>query len=170
MVKDKKPETGRVLLPSDVRPRKYRLALAPDLSRFTFDGSVEVDIDIVNPTRCVVLHAAELDFTQVELVQDGVILRPVATRVDEHGETASLEFDRPLAVGKGVLRIVFTGRLNDQMRGFYRSEYTLGGQKRIMAVTQFEATDARRAFPCWDEPAVKATFEVTLAVPADRTA
>lgn len=63
---------------------------------------------------------------------------------------------------------MFNGQLNDQMRGFYRSVYTVNGEERTLAVTQFEATDARRAFPCWDEPALKAVFEVTLVVPRDR--
>ncbi|XP_023932531.1 puromycin-sensitive aminopeptidase, partial [Lingula anatina] len=74
-------------------------------------------------------------------------------------------------VGPGKLHFSFTGILNDKMRGFYRSKYTHpNGETRHGAVTQFEATDARRAFPCWDEPAVKATFDVTLVVPKDRVA
>ncbi|GFR58996.1 puromycin-sensitive aminopeptidase [Elysia marginata] len=70
----------------------------------------------------------------------------------------------------GTLNIKFTGELNDKMKGFYRSKYTLNDQEKYLAVTQFEATDARRAFPCWDEPACKATFDVTLVVPKDRIA
>jgi len=82
--------------------------------------------------------------------------------------TASFTFDQPLPTGPGVLTLHFRGILNDQMAGFYRSEYTNSkGEKKMMATTQFEAIDARRCFPCWDEPARKATFTVTLTVPAD---
>ncbi|PIO38912.1 hypothetical protein AB205_0151840 [Aquarana catesbeiana] len=73
--------------------------------------------------------------------------------------------------GTGMLKIDFVGELNDKMKGFYRSKYnTASGEVRYAAVTQFEATDARRAFPCWDEPAIKATFDVILIVPKDRVA
>ena len=74
-------------------------------------------------------------------------------------------------VGEAQIHLEFTGTLNDQMKGFYRSQYTSSdGETRHAAVTQFESTDARRALPCWDEPAVKATFDVTLVVPKDRIA
>lgn len=82
-----------------------------------------------------------------------------------------LEFGTELAVGEATLKFKFVGHLNNQMAGFYRSSYTsASGEKRIMASTQFEALDARRAFPCWDEPAVKAVFGVSLIVPAHLTA
>ena len=64
----------------------------------------------------------------------------------------------------------FVGELNDRLRGFYRSQYTdIDGNERYMATTQFESTDARRAFPCWDEPSMKAKIELTLVVPAELT-
>jgi len=160
----------RILLPEEVRPRKYRVALAPDLSRCTFDGSEEVDIEIEKSTPRIVLHAAELDLQWAELRQNNEVLSPQKIQLDEKEETATLEFGRPLLPGPAVLAIRFAGKLNDQMRGFYLSEYLRDGEKRVMAVTQFEATDARRAFPCWDEPACKAIFDVTLTVPEDRVA
>ncbi|KAK9681904.1 hypothetical protein RND81_10G035700 [Saponaria officinalis] len=73
-------------------------------------------------------------------------------------------------VGVGVLSISFQGTLNDQMKGFYKSTYEFNGEKKNMAVTQFEPADARRCFPCWDEPAAKATFKITLDVPSDLVA
>ena len=85
-------------------------------------------------------------------------------------EMATINFGAEIAAGtSGELSIEFEGILNDQMAGFYRSSYkTDAGEERYMAVTQFEATDARRAFPCWDEPAKKATFAVTMVVPNGR--
>ena len=163
-------EQERVLLPQDVCPSKYQLALTPDLAQFTFSGDEEVKVEVKEPTSRIVLHAADLKFQSVEFQQNGTTITPVQILLDEKQETATFEFDRSLPSGSATLKIRFTGELNDQMRGFYRSEYTVEGEKRAMAVTQFEATDARRAFPCWDEPAVKATFEVTLVVPANRMA
>ena len=90
---------------------------------------------------------------------------------DEDAETVALRFDRPVPVGSASLSVQFTGILNDQLRGFYRSQYTdADGATRYLATTQFEPTDARRAFPCWDEPARKATFQVTLCVRRDLVA
>jgi aminopeptidase N len=112
---------------------------------------------------------------------DGSLLSALTITHDsrEEAQTVTLTFAKPLpvsapgaAAGAGAtLRLAFTGTLNDKMAGFYRSAYTApGGERRHMGVTQFEATDARRAFPCWDEPSLKATFSVSLRVPADRTA
>ena len=82
-----------------------------------------------------------------------------------------MSFPSTLQTGTGTLKIDFVGELNDKMKGFYRSRYTTpAGEVRYAAVTQFEATDARRAFPCWDEPAIKATFDISLVVPKDRVA
>lgn len=86
-------------------------------------------------------------------------------------ETVTLKFDNNLDLGDGQLSLEFSGELNDKMKGFYRSKYfTSTGEERYAGVTQFEATDARRCFPCWDEPAIKATFDISLVVPKDRVA
>lgn len=102
----------------------------------------------------------------------GKILKPNKIKYSAENERASLLFDFDLkadAVGK--LTMSFEGELNDKMKGFYRSKYfTQNGEERYAGVTQFEATDARRCFPCWDEPAIKATFDVKLIVPEDRVA
>ena len=107
----------------------------------------------------------------------GVVVPAVSIQYDSRDEaqTVTLTFAKALPAGTGergtTLRLAFSGVLNDKMAGFYRSAYSApGGVTRHMGVTQFEATDARRAFPCWDEPALKATFDVTLRVPADREA
>lgn len=87
-------------------------------------------------------------------------------------ETVTLEFSADFPENtSAVLDLEFTGVLNDKMKGFYRSKYYgADGSERYAGVTQFEATDARRCFPCWDEPAIKATFNIMLDVPADRVA
>lgn len=164
------PDKERVLLPTSVRPQRYDLSLAPDLEQHTFSGSETVELEVRAPTERVVLHAAEIEFQSVTLRQNGKEWKPGRIDLDSEEETAAFVFPEALTKGAATLSIEFTGGLNDQMRGFYRSVYKVDGRERTMAVTQFESTDARRAFPCWDEPAVKAVFEVTLVVPQDRVA
>ena len=80
------------------------------------------------------------------------------------------QLDEKLKIGKVTLHVVFSGFLNDYLQGFYRSKYTVDGVEKYMATTQFESTDARMAFPCWDEPAVKARFRISLTTPLNYTA
>ena len=159
-------------LPTSVRPLRYTITLTPDLDEFTFTGEETVDVQVVEPTSRITVNAAELQISQGELTtEDGKTLSARDIAVDEASETATFSFDQEIPPGAAALNIRFSGVLNDQLRGFYRSQYTASdGQQRSLATTQFEATDARRAFPCWDEPAVKATFQVTLVVPTELTA
>jgi puromycin-sensitive aminopeptidase len=156
-----------IRLPTNIRPVKYVLRLAPDLTAFTFKGDENVEIEVVESTSEIKINAAELGFSSAEVILlDGRTLVASKIATDEASETVAFSFDETLPQGSATLIIQFTGILNDQLRGFYRSQYTDGnGQIHFLATTQFEATDARRAFPCWDEPAIKATYEVTLVVP-----
>ncbi len=163
-------EQERVLLPDDVIPKRYDLTLKPDLGRFTFDGSESVEIEVKAATRRIVVHATELEIHSAVLEWDGVSRAPASIETNEEEETVAFVFGETLEPGPARLAVEFTGQLNDKMHGFYRGVYHQDGEKRTMAVTQFEATDARRAFPCWDEPAQKAVFAVTLVVPEDRVA
>ncbi len=157
------PSSDAVVLPSNVKPSKYRLALEPNLETFTFKGSQSVDIEIVEPTARIVLNAAEMEISRVSLIRDGSAIPAHSVSLDADTETATLDFGKTLSPGKAQLDMEFVGILNDRLVGFYRSEYQDSeGRTRYLATTQFEATDARRAFPCWDEPAQKAVFDVTL--------
>ena len=162
------PSADAVVLPSNVKPVKYRLTLQPDLDTFTFKGEQTVDIEIVEPTARITLNAAELEIGGVALRRNGSSTTPHSISLDADTETTTLDFGRILSPGKAQLEMNFTGVLNDRLVGFYRSEYQDSeGQTRYLATTQFEATDARRAFPCWDEPAQKAVFDVTLVFDDD---
>ena len=121
-------------------------------------------------TSTILLNSIELELDDPTVV--GAAGRQAGTAsVDEALERATLTFPEPLAVGRHVLSIGFRGLLNEQLRGFYRSTFTdADGTVHTIATTQFESTDARRAFPCFDEPAFKATYEVTLLVPAGLSA
>ena len=157
------PSADAVVLPANVKPNKYRLTLQPDLNNFTFKGEQTVDIEIVEPTARIVLNAAELEISGVTLRRNGSETSTHSVSLDGDTETVTFDFGRTLSPGRAQLEMEFTGILNDRLVGFYRSEYQDSeGQTRHLATTQFEATDARRAFPCWDEPAQKAVFDVTL--------
>jgi puromycin-sensitive aminopeptidase len=146
-----------------VIPSHYDIALEPDLESASFAGVVGIDVDVVESTSSVVLNAIELDLRSVSVSQNG-FEQSASVSLDEASERVTLSLDTPLSVGGARLKISFTGILNDDLRGFYRSVYTVDGVEKVMATTQFEATDARRAFPCWDEPDLKATYGVTLVV------
>ena len=97
------------------------------------------------------------------------MISSTAVNFDADAQKVTFSFPAPIATGNGVLSIGhFKGTLNDELAGFYRSKYTIRGETRNMAVTQFEATDARRCFPCWDEPALKAVFGIAVTAPATR--
>ncbi len=160
------PAEQTFTLPTTVRPSKYRLTLTPDLERFTFTGQVSIDVEVLRRTQQIVLNADELELQSAALVRPRSRSPAANISFDAAQQTVTLDFGKVITPGKVRLDIEFTGTLNDQLRGFYRSQYTTpSGEKRYLAATQFEATDARRAFPCWDEPAIKASFEVTLVIP-----
>ena len=158
-------------LPTTVAPERYELTLAPDLANWTFTGEERISIDVREPAREIVLNAAELELQSVELrLADGRVL-PGRTSLDAENEQATLGFSENVPPGRHELQIAFSGILNDKLHGFYRSTYKdENGQERRLASTQFESTDARRAFPCWDEPACKAVYQVTLVVDGKLTA
>ncbi len=158
-------------LPTNVRPERYQLRLTPDLISFTFAGQETVTISVLEPTADIYLNAAELQIHAVAVVtQRGENISGTVT-LDEINERALLTFPHQLARGSYQLQLTFSGILNDKLHGFYRSTYKdAQGHDKTLASTQFEATDARRAFPCWDEPACKAVFQTTLVIPEQLTA
>ena len=159
-------------LPPSVKPEKYLLTLEPNLDDFTFQGEETIEVRVLEPTSEVQFNCVEIEILWCSLTTAaGDSLEPNETTFDTSRETVTFSFDSQLVVGPAKLHIRFTGELNDKLRGFYRSRYIdPEGRERYLATTQFEATDARRAFPCWDEPAVKSTFELTLVIPSDMVA
>ncbi len=165
------PSSEAIVLPTTVRPKKYQLRLQPDFSNFTFQGEETVDVEVVDSTAEIVLNAADLKINSAVLHRNGRSSTATNIVLDSSRQTATLTFAEPIPAGDASLEISFTGDLNDKLHGFYRSEYTdPDGETRFLATTQFEATDARRAFPCWDEPAQKASFDLTLVIPSDLVA
>jgi puromycin-sensitive aminopeptidase len=152
-------------LPRTVVPIRYDLRLEPDLADAAFAGEVVVALNVNEATPEIVLNAVELTIDGARLQMDsGLSLEATAT-LDERLERCTLAFNRSTGSGNGRLYLRFHGILNDNLRGFYRSSYRdAAGATKVLAATQFEATDARRAFPCWDEPSFKAVFATTLVV------
>ena len=158
-------------LPRTVEPVTYRLVFEPDLQTATFAGRAEIDLVVHEATGEVVLNAAELEIEEASLTPAGGSGRAPTVSLDAATERVTFRLDDPLPAGPAVLRCRFTGVLNDKLRGFYRSTYTdSAGVVRTIATTQMESTDARRAFPCWDEPDRKAVFDITLLVDGDLAA
>jgi puromycin-sensitive aminopeptidase len=158
-------------LPKTVKPSNYKIDLTPDLTKFTFAGAVEIDVDVLEATSTVKLNAKELVITAFSATNSAGTRLDGKISLDEETEIATISFDGTLGKGAWKLSAVFTGTLNDKLKGFYRSIWTdEQGKKHTIATTQFESTDARRAFPCFDEPEFKATFDVTLTVPEELTA
>ena len=164
------PTEADFRLPRTVIPRHYRIEVAPDLDRASFDGVVEISVDVTEPTDRIVLNAIELTIDEA-MVRSNAGTREASVTSDEASERIELAIRESLPAGPATIMIRYSGILNDQLRGFYRSTYTDdAGDERVLATTQFESTDARRAFPCWDEPDLKATFTVTVVAPAGMTA
>jgi puromycin-sensitive aminopeptidase len=158
-------------LPTTVAPERYALRLTPDLTSWTFAGEEKITLQIHQPVREIVVNAAELEIQTVSLKDTSGQVHGASVTLDAENERAHFSFGADLAPGSGELNIQFTGILNDKLHGFYRSTYKgADGKDKPLASTQFESTDARRAFPCWDEPAIKAVYQVTLVVDEKLTA
>src|SRR5215467_12429580 len=153
-------------LPATVVPKRYDLRLEPDLAAATFAGEAVITVEVETTVTEIVCNAAELAIHSAALARDRSVPIHGSISLDEANERARFAFPAAIAPGEWKLTLRFTGILNDRLHGFYRSTYKdAAGATHTIAATQFEATDARRGFPCWDEPAFKAVFGVTLVVP-----
>ncbi|KAI9303207.1 aminopeptidase [Cunninghamella echinulata] len=176
MCKQDVDTSERQILPANVKPVHYNLCIQPDLEAFIFLGKLAVDLEIIDNTTTIVLNTIDIKIQSASIdvtINNEVVSQP-ATHItyDKKKDLATLTFAETLPKNnKAILKINYEGILNDQMAGFYRSSYKdTDGSTRYIATTQFEATDARRAFPCWDEPSLKATFDISLIVPSHLTA
>ncbi len=159
-----------VRLPAHIKPERYKIMLRPDLNEFIFTGKETIFLSLEKPINQITLHAVELEIESAEFIHGNKETWAGKISYDKKAETATFTFPKNIQKGKGQLKLVFKGILNDKMRGFYRSRYEIDGEARHLATTQFESTDARRAFPCFDEPSQKAIFDVTLMIPAKTVA
>jgi puromycin-sensitive aminopeptidase len=158
-------------LPRSVIPSRYELRLEPDLESRTFQGQAVIAVSVNEPAKEILLNAAELEIFEAVLEPSKGPSLIAQMTLEEPTERCQLTFFQAIEPGNYSLRMRFKGTLNDKLRGFYHSSYRdAQGATKHLAATQFEATDARRAFPCWDEPAFKAVFSTTLVIDSNLTA
>jgi aminopeptidase N len=152
-------------LPPTVIPEHYSLHLSPDFSNDTFQGEVSISVRVTGETRTITLNAAEMRFIEATISSEGTPQTATA-EFDPRRGTSTLTVAKPIPKGAATIAIRYSAELNDELRGFYLGR----GNGRKYALTQLEATDARRAFPCFDEPAMKATFDVSTTIGTRDTA
>jgi puromycin-sensitive aminopeptidase len=158
-------------LPRHVTPARYELRLEPDLDNQTFAGHVTITVTVHEPTSEILLNVAELEVTSAGMMDVRGITEKGTIQLQQERQRCCIRFASTCEAGNWQLILSFNGTLNDKLRGFYRSTYKDStGVNHILAATQFEATDARRAFPCWDEPDFKAIFAITMVIDPNLTA
>ena len=156
-------------LTRDVVPSAYRIDIDTDLAEGRFGGTVTIEAHVAVGTDRIVCNSVGLDISAAAIrIGDETVTPTVELDVD--AERLVLTTPVPLAAGPVSIDLAFAGTLNDQLVGFYRSSFTVDDRTEYLAVTQFEAPYARHAFPCWDEPEFKATFEISLTCDAGLTA
>ncbi len=146
-------------LPRHVRPTAYDAMISVDLEGRRFAGTLRIELQLDAPTDEIVLHAAELDVARARVRAGATEVEPVATTAAPASETVVLRFASPLARGKAALELAWAGRMTDGLRGLYPAGDGI-------AATQFEAADARRVFPCFDEPGFKAPWRLAVEAPS----
>jgi aminopeptidase N len=152
-------------LPKEVVPTEYAIRIVPNLDNFTFAGSESVKLNVRSPVHHLMLNGLELKIEAASV--DGKELPLSAVKTDKEKDLLTLTLPSELAAGDHALTLRFTGKINQQGQGLFYMRYQEQGSgvRKVMLGTQFEATDARRFFPCWDEPAFRARFQLTVVVP-----
>ena len=144
----------------DVTPINYELTFEPDLKKFVFDGTEKISVNCKKSTSTISMNCAEIKIKTCSVTQSGKTIKS-SFKTNEKKEELQIKLSQKIK-GKATIDLEFQGILNDRLLGFYRSQYSQGGKTKYLATTQFEAADARRAFPCWDEPEAKATFDISI--------
>jgi len=165
------PVAGEYRLPTNVIPNHYNIILEPFFETASFRGSVSIEASIAEATSTIVLHKRDIEVnsTTVSDLDTGVDIPVVSTAFDDTLEFFTITLENELAADVNVkISISYNGILNDRNEGFYLAKYDdENGNERLLGTTQFEATEARLAFPCFDEPALKATFNIQMIRPTD---
>jgi aminopeptidase N len=150
-------------LPKDVVPLDYTLAITPDIGALSFAGTERVKLKVRTGTRTLVFNSLNEKLADVRL--DGKPVAKVAS--DDEQQLTTITLPRTAGPGLHTLTFSYQGKLETQPHGLFVQHYTNpSGAKGLLLSTKMESTDARRMFPCWDEPSFRATFQLTVTVPA----
>ncbi len=152
-------------LPKEIVPKNYAVRIEPDLAGAVFRGKETIEIEVRQPVRQIVLHSRGLVITNARLGE-----QTLTPQLDDAKQTLTFALDRELPAGDYRVELEFSGKLGEQPYGLYLARYQEGTEQKRALATQMEATDARRMFPCWDEPVFRATFELTAVIPAAHAA
>ena len=157
-------------LPKDIVPSDYAIRIVPNLDKLSFAGTETVKLSVRKSARSIVLNALELEVSAAAV--DGKSLPKSAIKLDPNQELLTLSLPSELSAGEHSLTLSFSGKINERGQGLYLARYQEqgSGSTKMMLGTEFEATDARRFFPCWDEPSFRARFQLTAVVPENWTA
>jgi aminopeptidase N len=150
-------------LPKHTIPHHYTISIQPDIEAKTFKGTESIDFEVRTPVAVIVLNARKLRLSNAHLA--GVAGQTAAIQIDDRKETAMLTFSQPLPVGRHQLELEFQGQIGSQAQGLYYGKYPSDEGEKLLLATQLQPTDARQMFPCWDEPAFRATFQLIVEVP-----
>ena len=144
----------------DTSPTNYNLTFEPDLKKFTFTGLETISVNCKKSVNVIQMNCAELKIKSCIVKSGGKIIKS-SPKTNEKKEELEIKLGEKIR-GSCTVHLEFEGILNDRLLGFYRSKYQQNGKTKYLATTQFEAADARRAFPCWDEPEAKATYDISI--------
>ncbi|KAE9406410.1 hypothetical protein BT96DRAFT_875684 [Gymnopus androsaceus JB14] len=157
-------------LPTNVKPTHYDLIVQTDLDQLKFSGTVTVNLDVKEETSKIVMNCTRLKLGQATVQSTAFKSEQLSSESSFDEKTKQVSFIFPTAFPAGSqakLTIPFSAPLTGSMTGYYRSSFEEDGKTKYYTLTQFEATYARSAFPCWDEPALKATYAVTMVSKAN---
>lgn len=163
----KKSSNSPFRLPDYIRPSHYHLVINPDLVAQTYSGNVTIDVDISKKTNTIFLHAKDLTIASA-LIRQGKIGHIPKIKHNKKDNYIELTIEKKIS-GKAEISLTFNGIIHSDLRGFYISKYDNNGTPELIGTTQFEAIDARRAFPCFDEPDMKAVFSLEVITEKDLT-
>lgn len=161
-------------LPNQIKPHHYDLNFDVRMEpEFKFNGTVVIDITVLEITNSIVLHSEDLEIERENIFLKDInseLIKISSLVINPINNFLKLKFNENIEPGNFTLHFSFEGNITTFAGGFYLSKYNFNGTEKFIASTQLEATNARRMFPCFDEPQLKSTFKLKVKHPSNRIA